>query len=243
MKKLLSIAVASFAVEAMAVVTSVPTSPTIGVTQIPLTYKDTIIAVPFLSLADGNNISVTNLVCTNGLSQGDILYVFEDNKYTGWVLAETGWVKAETATPTGVQGTSDGTVASGGAIWISLLSAPAANKTVSIYGMFTELTETALEPATSSADMQNLVANPLQSAATATVTGAAKGDTIIFPQDGTMERYVYNNSRSAPETFVWRKNNVVINPQTIPVGIGQGFWYVRAKGNTEEASISWTAAQ
>ena len=93
MKKLLSIAVASFAVEAMAAVTTVPTSPTIGVTQIPLTYKDTIIAVPFLSLADGNNISVTNLVCTNGLSQGDILYVFEDLPTAlglGWIINHVG---------------------------------------------------------------------------------------------------------------------------------------------------------
>ena len=239
MKKLLSIAVASFALAAVADTYS----PTIGVTQIPLTYKDTIIAVPFASLANGGNISVTDLVCTNGLTNGDILYVFEDNTYTGWVLTEgTGWVKASSATPAGAQGTSAGTVASGGAIWISLQSAPSEGKTVSIYGKWVTPTTTTLTAATASADKQNLVANPLQSAARATITGAGKGDTIIFPQDGTMDRYVYNNSRKAPDTYVWRnKDNVVINPQTIPVGIGQGFWYVRAKGNTGEASISWAA--
>ena len=238
MKKILSIAVASFALAAVADTYS----PTIGVTQIPLTYKDTIIAVPFASLANGGNISVTDLVCTNGLSQGDIIYVFEDNKYTGWVLTGTGWVKAQNETPTGAQGSSNGAVASGGAIWISLFNAPAANQTVSIYGKWVSPTATTLAPATASADTQNLVANPLQSAATATITGATKGDTIIFPKDGSMERYVYNNSRKAPDVYVWRKDNVAIEPQTIPVGIGQGFWYVRAKGNTGEASIAWTAA-
>lgn len=237
MKKILSIAVASFALAAVADTYS----PTIGVTQVPLTYKDSIIAVPFASLTNGN-ISVTDLVCTNGLSQGDILYVFEDNTYTGWLLTGTGWVKAQTTTPTGAPGMADGVVAPGGAIWISLQDAPSANQTVSIYGKWVSPAATTLAPATASADTQNLVANPLQSAATATITGAAKGDTIIFPKDDTMERYVYNNSRGAPDTYVWRKNNVVIDPQTIPVGIGQGFWYVRAKGNTGEASIAWTAA-
>lgn len=237
MKKILSIAVASFALAAVADTYS----PTIGVTQVPLTYKDSIIAVPFASLTNGN-ISVTDLVCTNGLSQGDILYVFEDNTYTGWVLTGTGWVKAQNETPTGAQGSSNGAVASGGAIWISLFNAPAANQTVSIYGKWVSPTATTLAPATASADKQNLVANPLQSAATATITGAAKGDTIIFPKDDTMERYVYNNSRSDQTHFYWRKDNVAIEPQTIPVGIGQGFWYVRAKGNTGEASIAWTAA-
>ena len=239
MKKLLSIAAASLAVAAVADTFS----PTIGVTQIPLTYQNTIISVPFASLADGGAISVTDLVCTNGLVSGDIIYVFESNKYTGWVLTEAGWTKADIQTPTGAQGTADGNVASGGAIWIALKDAPAANKTVSIYGKWVSPTSTTIVGATASADKQNLVANPLQSNARATITGAAKGDTIIVPKGGSMDRYVYNNSRSNQDVYVWRKDNVAIDPQTIPVGIGQGFWYVRAKGNTENASIAWAAAQ
>lgn len=244
MKKLLSIAVASFAVATIAD----PFSPTIGVTKIPLTYKDTIISVPFASLTDGGNISVTDLVCTNGLTVGeDILYVFENNTYTGWLLTEAGWTKATTQTPTGDPGSSDGKVASAGAIWISLQNAPAANKTVSIYGKWVNQAETvtAIAAATATADKQNLVANPLQSNAFAIVSNAAKGDTIIFPKGDTIERYVYNNSRSDANTYVWRKNSVVIDPQKIPVGIGQGFWYVRAKGSQDktDATITWEAAQ
>ena len=77
MKKLLFLAVASFAMAAVAV----DFSPTIGVTQVTTTNKNTIVAVPFNSLADGGNMSVTNLVCTNGLDNGTHIYVFKGGKY------------------------------------------------------------------------------------------------------------------------------------------------------------------
>ncbi len=138
MKKLLSIAMASLAVAAFADPPANTASPTIGVTAITVTQKNTIVAVPFKSLADGGNIAVTDLVATNNLSVGDWLYVFDGTSYSAWSLTAEGWVATASASTSG--GVTDAVandakkyVAAPGAIWLVLKDAPKPSKTVYIW--------------------------------------------------------------------------------------------------------------
>lgn len=229
MKKLLSLAVASFAMAAVAV----DYSPTIGVTQITTTNKNTIVAVPFNSLADGGNMSVTNLVCTNGLDNGTHIYVFKGGKYKAWTLdAANGWTALDTVSGNSdlaVPSAGDDLVASPGAIWVVLPKAPAESKTFCIYGQYTNATETAI-----TAGANNLVANPLQSAATFVLNGTpAKGDVIIIPNDGASESYSYGRGG-------WVVNGVSFELSYITIKVGQGFWYVSKLGSGV-STITWSA--
>ena len=223
MKKLLSLAVASFAMAAVAD----PYSPTIGVTQVTTTNKNTIVAVPFSSLA-GGNVSVTNLVCTNGLDSGTHIYVFKDNSYKAWKLEAGGWSALDTVSGSvlAVPSTGDDLVASPGAIWVVLPEAPAAAKTFCIYGQYAAITETAI-----TAGANNLVANPLQSKATVGFTeNPVRGDTIIIPQDGTPESYTYGKKG-------WTSNGA---SATLPaIEVGQGFWYM-CNATSTVTKVTWT---
>ena len=167
MKKLLSAAVAAVSIAAMA---DINYSPTIGVTQITTTNKNTIVAVPFTSLAGDTAISVKDLVCTNGIDVGSWIYVFKDNSYKAWQLADTGWAAATTAVEGdsgySIPATGDENVASPGAIWVILKDAPQAGtpKSIYIYGNYTnQATQVTV------AAGNNLIANPLQSDANITI--------------------------------------------------------------------------
>lgn len=234
MKKLLSIAAASLAVAAFA--DGIPAanySPTIGVTQITTTNKNTIVAVPFSSLADGGDISVTNLVSVNGLNQGTQIYVFKDNGYKAWILGSTGWTAVPTADVTNgitVPSSGDDIVSSPGAIWVVLDAAPAANESKSFY-IFGQYANVAESPVTVGAS--NLIANPLQTPATIGFTGTpAKGDMIIIPNDVNPESYSYGKKG-------WGANGAAATLPTI--NVGQGFWYV-SKSTSEVTKVNWTAS-
>lgn len=228
MKKLISVAFASLA--AVAVASSY--SPNIGVTQISTTNKNTIVAVPFTSLSNGDNISVTDLVCTNGLESGTYIYVFKDNSYKAWSLGDSGWVPANIATlgsEISTPAAGDDLVASPGAIWVILKTAPVEAKTFCIYGQYTNVTESAIVAGS------NLIANPLQSAASVSVAMPVAGDQIIIPGDSNPVSYTYSKKRNA-ETGNWTSNGAVA---TLPsVAVGQGLWYVRKSGSAA-TTITW----
>ena len=223
MKKLLSAAVAAVSIAAMA---DINYSPTIGVTQITTTNKNTIVAVPFTSLAGDTAISVKDLVCTNGIDVGSWIYVFKDNSYKAWQLADTGWAAATTA----VEGDSgysipvagDENVASPGAIWVILKDAPQTGtpKSIYIYGNYTnQATQVTV------AAGNNLIANPLQSDANITIANPAALDQIIVPNDGSPEMYSYTKKGK------WVKVEGLTRTEGTPtVKAGQGFWYF-SKGN------------
>lgn len=240
MKKLLLIAIASLAVAAMAE-GETQFSPVIGVTKITTTNKLTIISVPFASLDGGGPISVKDLVSGKGLDDNTWAYVFANNSYTAWnYTAKDGWVGAVQASDTlGVNteaAQNNQTIASPGAIWIDLPSAPVAGtpKDIYIIGNYDN-------PPTSQAIVagNNLVANPLQGNATFAFTGTpAKGDVVIIQCDNLPERYTYTIPRQG-ETG-WYRNNV--KADLPPVGAGLGFWLI--KGATSGITqVNWTAAQ
>ena len=237
MKKLLSIAMASLAVAALADPPANTASPTIGVTAITVTQKNTIVAVPFKSLADGGNIAVTDLVATNNLSVGDWLYVFDGTSYSAWSLTAEGWVATASASTTG--GVTDAVandakkyVAAPGAIWLVLKDAPKPSKTVYIYGNFDN-------PPTSVSLSQGiasyLLANPLQKVAAVSVTPTKK-DAVVIPTDDGQDKYTYTQLRGQPESIGWYKNGVKYD--ALPeIPVGQGFWYIR--NTADPVTITW----
>ena len=79
----------------------------------------------------------------------------------------------------------------------------------------------------------SLVANPLQKAATITVTPVA-GDQIIIPDEEAIYTYKVKG-----ETGSWRKGGKSVSlPSSFAVG--KGFWYVRAADGAA-TEISWAA--
>lgn len=224
MKMTLSLSVAAFALAAMA-----DYSPTIGVTEITTTNKNTIVAVPFTSLSNGGDLSVTDLVCTNGLAVGTSIYVFKNNGYKAWMLDASGWEAAATV-PEGAEyskpESGDDLVSSPGAIWVVLTAAPATSQPIYIYGQYTNATETTI-----TTGANNLVANPLQSKAVVGFTGnPVRGDAIIIPHDGTPESYTYGKKG-------WTSDGA---SATLPnIEVGQGFWYV-CNSTSTVTKVTWT---
>lgn len=232
MKKLLSLAVATLALAAMADYTG----QTIGVTKVTTTNRNTIVAVPFASLTNGTvAISANDLVSTNGLPTTTNLHVFKDDAYYTWVLdAAGGWLPAPDSSQLNDPGIviANSTIASGGAIWVVLPDTPATSQDIYIYGDFSN-------PVTASSlvsGKNNLVANPLQSKATISAEFVpAPGDVVTVTKDGIADKYEYKQNK-AKTSSAWRKDG---KTATLPqIEEGQGIWYFRAGGNT---SITWTA--
>ncbi len=234
MKKLLSLAVATFAFAAMAEYTG----QTIGVTKITTTNQNTIVAVPFASLTNSlADISANDLVSPVGLPKDTVLQVFKNNQYYGWQLDNNGvWVAVGDQAASQADVIANSTIACGGAIWVVLPSAPATSQDIYIYGDFTTEPKTSSIVGGGESKVANLVANPLQSVASIGVTPAV-GDQVIVPQDGAPEVYTWR-TKSGGADGTWRRDG---KAASLPdIAVGQGIWYVRAT-NTGDTTISWTA--
>ena len=248
MKMLLSIAVASFAVAAVAE----PFSPAIGVTKITTSLKNTVIPVQFSSLTNGN-VTADSLVCTNGLPNGTCLYIFDgtSQSYSAWVLGNTGWVGAQRAGVDGIDAAAaaEGQVlAVGSALWISLPEA--AETTFSLYGKVASVTNTTIVAGTKAEPKYNLVCNPTGAQMEySTLIGKlsalnpVKGDTASpllgyfygnFVYDGTQWKFVVNYQGSMQVLTMEEFYAVYGADEKFPAR--GAFWYV-SKGGA--GTISW----
>lgn len=224
MKTLLSIAVASLAVAAVAD----SYSPTIGVTAVTTDKRNTIVAVPFDSLNGVEGIPANELVKTAGLTEGTSLYIYNGSSYSAWTLVSGQWVaaiSASTAKPVGA-GTPDAgssaPLVAGSAIWLVRPEADtAASKTFYIYGKWKNPTSKAVVAGA------QLVANPLQSVLNLAgkIDNPQAGDEIVTATDGVSERYAYRVNKKTKQGM-WRRDGEEATLPTIPAG--QGFWYVAA---------------
>lgn len=235
MKKLLTIAVASFAIAAVADYTA----PQIGVTTITATAKNTIIPVPFKALSDGtSNITVTDLVKTNSLPDHTWLLSYNGTAYNSWEYSSGVWTPAIYAGETGISptaGAANAPLACGSAIWIVLPTADSYNTSVTVYGAYATGVTSAVA-AGGENGVATLVANPLQGEANITVTPIA-GDQIIIPNTETM--YTYRTKKDGSDG-TWRFDGGAVPLPSF--GIGQGFWYVRAAGGIA-TEITWALKQ
>ena len=232
MKKLLSITVASLAFAAVADYAA----PQIGVTTITATSKNTIIPVPFKALSDGTSgITVTDLVKTNGLPNNTWLLAYNGTNYSSWQYNGGVWQASIYAGENGsIAGSLATSLVCGSALWVVLPQADSYNLPLTIYGAYaTGVTSAVAAGAGESGAVASLVANPLQKAATITVTPVA-GDQIIIPDEEAIYTYKVKG-----ETGSWRKGGKSVSlPSSFAVG--KGFWYVRAADGAA-TEISWAA--
>lgn len=240
MKKILTIAVASIAVAAIAD----PFSPEIGVTTLSLTQKNNIIPVQFTSLADGGNVTADALVCTNNIPLTSHLFVYDANSgYTAWELSQNGWsgmdVSGGSASIEGITysgGADEKTLLAGSAIWLSF---PESRKPtsgspvlVSVYGKVTNSYSVEIASgATKQSPKNYLLANPTDSAISlSTVLNGMtpkKGDTIRII--GDTDTYTYNETAKK-----WYKISPGESPAeaTLPsLAAFTGFWYMSKGGS------------
>jgi len=241
MKKILSIAVASFAVAAVAA----DFSPQIGVTSISLSQKNNIIPVQFASLGSGGPIAAGELVCTNNIPLQSHLYVYDAaSGYTAWELQQSGWVGLDIVSSTTMDGipipsgdANGKTIAAGSAIWLSFNAVPAEPCQIAVYGKVAASTNVTITAGSKDNPMSYLVCNPTGSpvALGDKVSGLtfAKGDTITpLGGDTFAGNYIYTGSAWVHVTDAGMASDVTL--PTIPAY--KGFWFVSKGGS---GTIAW----
>lgn len=238
MKKILTIAVASLAIAAVADNTY---SPQIGVTTLNLTQKNNIIPVQFTSLAGSGNVAADALVCTNNIPLGSNLYIYQDNAYTAWTLGTDGWEARdiEGSAADGIYSkpgvpAENQVLAVGSAIWLSLNGSTSA--TVSFYGKVASSTNSTIE-----AGKCNLLANPTSSSVDIIAkigNNASAGDVIRLV--GSQEQISRNGKNNDWGKFDPNANSGmggIATVTSLEVSSYQGFWYYsKGSGNI---TINW----
>ena len=231
MKKILTIAVASLVIAAVAD----SYSPQIGVTTLSLSLKNNILPVQFTSLTNGN-VTADALVCTNNIPLNSYLFVYNDG-YSAWQLQETGWVGLGISSDIGgissaTAGAANTELIAGSAIWLSFPDAKA-TRLVSVYGKVAASTNITIV-----AGKSNLICNPKGTDATLVFSDGftpTKGDKITVVGTETYSGYyVYNGT-------VWKKVTVsgMEDAGTISIPAYCGCWYVSKATGASPGSIVW----
>ena len=239
MKRILSIAVASLAVAAVAD----SFSPQIGVTTLSLSNKNSVIPVQFESLVagtTGGKVTADALVCTNNIPLNSHLYIYQNGAYTAWTLEASGWAARD------VTSTSDDGVVHPGVpvagqvldvgtgIWLSLNGATSA--TVSFYGKVASFTNSTIE-----AGKCNLLANPTSSSVDIIAkigNNASAGDVIrLVGSQEQISRSGKNNKWGKFDPNANSGMGGITTVTSLEVSSYQGFWYYsNGSGNI---TINW----
>lgn len=208
--------------------------------------KSTMVAVAFkeLSANEGQNISVSNILSTANIENGDQVYVYKDGLYQGWEFEDGFWKdmnKVYVLTKDGLV-EKEGASASatiqeqGSGFW--LIRQSSTKTTVYIYGAAVVPSYT-----TAIAGKSNLMGNPLMEDAIPTFGNAAVGDKIgIRNPDGvSLAEYTFNGSswgywKAVPPAFPTFE---AISSLAIPKGVG--FWYNST--GSENVSVAWALRQ
>ena len=205
------------------------TSATYAVMNVTNAYTDTVIAVPWVGL-DGSTITISNLVNTTTLAEGDKLYMYNSDG-TWYEYTKSGgiWTGATTITSSGDHTAESQVVARGSGL---VLQRASAGGTVLLCG---RVDSNPIQ--TTIATGKTLFANPTASAVDLNTkfTAAADGDKIMIPQsNGGSDTYTFNGTEwgkmtKQPTTITingverTRYSNVWSKCGSIPAGTGA--WY------------------
>ena len=226
--------------------TKVNSENTIGVLAVTNAPSLAVIAVPWQSLSDDEGISVSNLVRTATLNDGDKLYAY-DNGYRAWELEDGVWKPIESYGSTADSaGADEIKLSRGSAVWLErqdptqpiyfVGEAPADTAATS---PLTEATEEGVDGKQS----WNLVASPsVEPVDVAEVleTSGAAADRVIVPmgKDSVPKNFhknkkgqwgydsteiVYGNDGVTPVGV-----RAVFNTTDTTVPAGTGFWYLNS---------------
>lgn len=220
----------------------VTTENVIGVLAITNAPATTIIGVPFKSLADDGSISVSNLVQTVNLSEGDELKAFDaDGKLHSWTLTDGAWVPDYVSGGTGTEMSEDADkikLARGKGVWLTRKDP---TKPIYFVGEASvEAAETELDVATDEAPKAwNMVAPPsVEPVKLNDVFTVDDGSTIQVPparEGGIPRNYTFKNGKwgyDGSENGIPKR----IESDTLPPG--RGFWYIN-KSKDPNKKINW----
>ena len=217
---------------------------TIGVLAITNAPATSIIGVPWVALAGGGAISVSNLVHTANLTEGDTIKAYDSasGKYSAWELQPD-----RTWRPIKVVGGADEsaadafTIPRGAGVW---LTRQHPEEPIYLVGQAcTNKVETTLEvPEASGSQTWNLVASPkVEPVDVAQLLNSKEStDKVMVPTKGAPKNFIYVGGKwgyidyqTDEKGFVHAK--FVTDDTTVPAGTG--FWYLN--GDTQRNSLDW----
>ena len=228
--------------------TDVTSAATYAVMNVTNAYTDTVIAVPWVGL-DGDPILVSNLVNSTTLSDGDMLYMYDNvsSNWYGYTKVDGAWQGYTTVTEAKITiGAADAQTAARGTGLIIQRASGSPSTNILLCGRV----GTGDVTTTIAANGKTLFANPTaQDAALNTTfkTGANYGDIISIPQNngGTLQ-YIFDGTE-------WGRTNLMATTVTIngkertrnskvwqaggTIPAGTGAWY-ESKGS-EDRTINW----
>lgn len=223
--------------------------------SIPLQVKkQAMVAVAFneLSADDNQSVSVSNILSTVNLVNGDQVYVYRNNSFQSWTFNGTYWTEnAENYKAIGDnQQTSEPGKRSdeirpnvGEGFWLIRTGNPSSAVTVYIYGhaISTAPVRTAV------AGAKTLIGNPMLTEATPTFTTPHAGDrvTLVTQPTGTaavgLKEYTFNGTSWGRWVKVNENSRVKeFKVENVAIPSGQSFWY-NSTGESE-VTVSWPAA-
>ena len=141
--------------------------------------SNTVVGVPWLNVGAGN-VTISNLISTAGLTNGDGVYLYENGVWSGYVLDSGIWDPTTTVGTNTVVAADDAdekTVARGTGLIIQRANT---NATIYLCGRYTN--ETIITTIT--ANSLTLIANPTTSAKTIGDGIGTVGDQIRVPKNG-----------------------------------------------------------
>lgn len=219
--------------------TKVASENTIGVLKVESSAKSTVIAVPWESLAaDGQDITVSDLVRTATLTEGDELKVYDTatGKYRAWTLnGSKEWEPMTVVGGASSEEAGDSTIARGSGVWLTRTDT---TKPIYLVGEVAEqTTTTTIAGANEEKPTWNLVAAPTVEAVDLNekFPAANEGDVVLVPTAGAPKRYTFKDGAWGYDEYVTTVNKkgvavvkVVRNTDVTNVPIGTGFWYMNA---------------
>lgn len=236
-KSLLSIAVSALAATALA--ETILDSEEIGVVKHTGTADTEVaIGVPWQACgsAGATPVKVSDLIAS-GLTDGDILSVWNGTSYYSWQWNGSAWTAAQGSG--GTPEASAATVTRGQAVWYR----PAGSKTYTLMGC--PVDDDSTSPTT--ANGYTLLCNPLPTDVTVSGIGGSDGDEMLLINSvSSTTSYVRNGGKWCTtgwtttivggKTMKTRTYTPVADSVKIPAGTG--FWYISNGGSPE---ITWPA--
>lgn len=207
-----------------------------GLMNVPSTSEYTMIAVPWVNVADGEAVQVAKLVKTDTLTVGDQLYFYDGSKYYLWVLTDGTWTPTET---TNKEGTFQSPGAEYGLARGKALTLVRQNTSAEIW-LYGQYDDSAIS-VTCESGAYTMIANPNADAFDLNTNRPGNvGDQITFAGTATL----YTRDAGGWYTHTTEKVTLGGKSQTVKtktyenvtIPAGQGAWYY-CKGAT--VTINW----
>ena len=220
----------------------IPAENEVGVVRVGGGASNAVVAVPFAGY-DGGLTTVSNLLPATAIPANTELFRCADGgAYERWTGGGSRSWTAQKTFRTGKSATTEGApsmsadkrrVANGTGLWLSQKNGNA----ICLFGSVPTNGVAAKIVTTVTARTAALVANPLETAKSPTITTPAEGDTIQLPTSaGPLRAYQYHQNASGQmEWASWENGTRKAGLPAVPVGTG--FWYVST--GTLDVEISW----